>query len=195
MSAPSVLESPQSYDYFTLNGERSPGIAKITSGGGRKVVIEDQGQFLTFGKNSVVRNRENAVLTYSFKLWLPGHFDTKRRWQAMFEAGSNKVNPTPYAFQDLNVNPAITKVIFEDENPQQPDAPGGPWQWVIVLHEYKRIKKAGGPVIPLPGDDLAKRIGDDTADVNNRIKQLESKAAARRGPVSGQAGLAPPGKK
>lgn len=174
MSAPSVLEAPQTRDYFMLNGERSPGIAKITSGGGRKVVIEDQGQPLTFGKNSVVRGRANMVITYGFKLWLPAHFAQKLRWQAMFETGSNTLNPVPYKFVDLEI-PNVSKVIYEDEDPQKPASPGGPWDWTVTLHEYRRVKRAGGPIIPLPYDDFAKRL---TAENNAKQTQLNTLTGA-----------------
>lgn len=183
MSSPSVLDSPGDYDYFTLNGEASPGIAKRVSGGGRKIVIEDQGQILEFGKSTVVRSRNNAVITYGFKLWLPAHFAQKERWVAMFEAGCDTLNPKPYRFVDLSI-PNVTKVIYEDEDPQKPAAPGGPWDWTLTLHQFLKRKKAGGPIIP----------GALDAQLNAQRAINEGKAA-KLASLQGQVASLPPGKR
>lgn len=150
----SVITTPRLYNWFTLDGDRSPGLAVITSGGDRKIEIVDQGQLLTRGKNTVIRSIENIVVTYGFKLGI-GDSDAQREadftkrdaWIAMLEEGSRRAQPRVYKLVDLNM-PWLTRVCLQGFKAQTPLAPGGPWDWQLVLHEYNRIKAFGGPLRP-----------------------------------------------
>lgn len=178
MSIPSVLVTPGAYNYFTLDIGQSPGIATITSGGDRKIEIADQGQPLTLGKNTVVRSRENVVVTYGFKLWTTADFATRDNWIAIFEAGSQSQPPRVYTITDLNI-PWLKRVIYQGAGPQKPKAPGGPWDWELTLHEYVRVKPFGGPILPPDADDKTlNAIG--AAIVTQQARLAAAVAASKR---------------
>lgn len=143
----SVRTTPTQYNTFTLDGDRCPGIAVITSGGERKIEIVDQGQLLTRGKNTVIRSIENVVITYGFKLWEEADFKKRDAWIAMLEEGTRRAQVRVYALGDLNA-PWVKKVCLQGFKPQTPLSPGGPWDWQLVLHEYNRVKPFGGPLRP-----------------------------------------------
>lgn len=146
MSTPSVLDLSEAYDYFTLSIlGRSPGVCKIISGGGHKVKIEDQGQPLTLGANSVVRQLPNIVTTWGFRLWRPEHFKARDRWRDTLIVNGAKQNPQVYDIVDLRA-PNLKRVIYEEQDPQDNEKPGGPWTWKLTLHQYSRLAPYGGPV-------------------------------------------------
>ena len=177
----SVLDNPTLYDWFTLDGDRSPGIAVITSGGERKIEIADQGQLLTRGKNTVVRSVENIVVTYGFKLGIgfsaaerQANFAKRDAWIAMLEEGTRRAQPRVYTLRDLNM-PWLTKVCLQGFSPQTPLAPGGPWDWKLTLHEYNRIKPFGGPLKPpITGNAIAAA----SAQRDAALKALDNAVAA-----------------
>lgn len=178
MSAPTVRERPTAYDFFTLDGERSPGIAIITSGGNRKEKIQDQQQPLTTGANTVVQGSENSVITYQLQLWEIGHLQTWRRWESMFLAGrKQRPNPRVYTIVDLNVS-WLTKVIYEDMTPQKPEKPGGPWTRTLVLHEYNRVKPYGGPIVPGFLDKQLAAQGAVNAGLQKQLIGLQAASTA-----------------
>ncbi len=170
MSGPTVLESPLSFDYFTLDGQRSPGVSKIASGGLAKEKIQDQQQPLTTGANTVVQMSENAIVTYELRLWLPGHLQTWNRWEAMFLEGRKRRPPRAYTIVDLRYS-WVTKVIFEAMEPQKTEAPGGPWSRGLVLHQWVKTKPYGGPIKP---GFLDSEITAQSAKVERLTKQLAS---------------------
>lgn len=164
---PSVLVTPGQYDVFVLDIGQSPGISVLTDGA-RKIDINDQGQLLTLGKNTVVRARENVVATYDFKLWEPEHFATRDAWIDIFESGSKTQPPRIYTIRDLRM-PWVSKVIYQGMKPQGVDKPGGPWNWQLTLHEYVRVKPFGGPIVEsLRAQDLRARR-ETIADLDNRL--------------------------
>jgi len=183
MSGPTVLESPASRDYFTLDGQRSPGLAFITSGGEAAERIEDQQQLLTRGANTVVRGTKNAVTTYELTLWEQGHLETWTRWEAMFLTGRALTPPRVYSLVDLRYS-WVTKVIFEAMTPEKRDKPGGPWIRTLTLHEYKRIRPYGGPLVP---GALDAKLNAQSAIVAAKAQKLASLGA--------QVASVPPGKK
>lgn len=175
MSAPLVTELPKRYDYITLDGDRSPGLLVSIDDGDRKIEINDQGQLLTLGANTVVRQRKNVVLVYTFKLWEPGHLQTRDRWIKMLDEGSARQPPRVYQLADLST-PYVKRVILESFSNQKVDKPGGPWMWKLGLHEYNRVKTYGGPIKPEDALDRIIKANDQ------RIADLTSRLA---GPVAG----------
>lgn len=173
MSTPSVLELPSARDYFRLNGETSmPAI--LTSGGEAADKIEDQGQLLTRGASTIDRQVLNATLTYKLRMWLPGHFTVRDRWAAMFLAG-RLTNPVrAYDFGDLRA-PWISKVIFEKLGPEEAEKPGGPYFHMLTLHQYVRVKAAGGAVKPTDALDATLKSNEA------QIKALSGALAAAKG--------------
>ncbi len=150
----SVLTTPRNYDRFTLDGDESPGLSEITSGGERKIEIVDQGQPLTRGKNTVVRSVENIVITWGFKLGIgetaaarEATFTKRDAWIAMLEEGARRAKPRVYTLKDPRA-PWLTRVCLQGFKPQGVIAPGGPWDWQLVMHEYNRVKPYGGPLQP-----------------------------------------------
>lgn len=180
----SVLTSPKDFDFFTLDGDRSPGLAVITSGGDRKIEIADQGQLLTRGKNTVVRSIENIVVTYGFRLGLgataadrEASFKKRDAWIAMLEEGARRASVRVYSIVDLNM-PWLKKVCLQGFKPQTPLAPGGPWDWQLVLHEYNRIKPFGGPLAPTTVQGAKNAaLNKEAADLS---KQIAARQSARR---------------
>lgn len=176
----SVLTTPGRYDWFTLDGDRSPGLAVITGGGERKVEIVDQKQPLTRGANTVVRSIENIQITYGFRLGI-GDDDASREadfakrdaWIAMLEEGTRRAQVRVYKLVDLNV-PWLTRVCLQGFKPQTPLAPGGPWDWQLVLHEYNRVKPFGGPLQPTT------KQGAINAALNKQNDALNAVLAARQ---------------
>lgn len=178
MASPTVLTTPRSFDFFRLDGERSPGRAIIMGGGNRKEKIQDQQQPLTTGANTVVQGSENSVITYQLHMWEPGHFDTWRRWEAMFLEGRKKrPNPRVYALVDLNIS-WLTKVIYEDMTPQKDEKPGGPWTRTLVLHEYNRVKPYGGPIVPGFLDKQLTAQNQLNAALQNQLLGLQTASTA-----------------
>lgn len=179
----SVLTTPTRYDWFTLDGDRSPGIAVITSGGERKVEIVDQKQPLTRGANTVVRSIENIQISYGFRLGIgndaasrEADFAKRDAWIAMLEEGTRRPQVRVYKLADPNV-PWLTRVCLQGFKPQTPLAPGGPWDWQLVLHEYNRVKPFGGPLQP-PVTGSA--IADATRERDIALGALNKTVAARQ---------------
>jgi hypothetical protein len=177
MSTITPLESPASFDVFLLDGEASPPCV-ILSGGERVIEINDQGQPLTIGANSVVRMVKNITVTYGFKLWKPEHFALKTRWEAMLEAGGLKTNPRVYSLIDERVR-YLKRVFYEGQTPQGVDAPGGPWNWKITLHEWKRIAVQLGPV-RAPQNAVERAIQDVSAQNATLNWQLAAMQARQK---------------
>ena len=179
----SVITNPHAYDTFTLDGDESPGLSEIASGGERKVEIVDQGQLLTRGKNTVVRSVENIVITYKFRLGI-GFTDAQREanfakrdaWIAMLEEGTRRAQVRVYTLNDLRA-PWLRKVCLQSYGPQNTLAPGGPYEWSLSLHEYNRIKPFGGPLKPpVTGDAIAKA----SAARDVALKALDGALAASK---------------
>ncbi len=119
MATPTVREQPRMRDFFTLDGERSPGRAKISSGGEDKEDIQDVGQALTKGKNTIVRSSENPVITYELFMWEIGHLQTWDRWEKMLLEGKARTpNPRVYTFRDLRAR-WIQRVIYQSMAPEK----------------------------------------------------------------------------
>lgn len=180
----SVLDDPRARDFFTLDGDQSPGLATIISGGERKIEIVDQGQPLTLGKNTVVRSIENIVITYGFKLGIgktdedrAATFKKRDTWIAMLEEGARRRPPRVYKLSDLNC-PWLTRVCLQGFKPQTALAPGGPWDWALTLHEYNRVKPFGGPLKPTT--EQGKRNAALNTENEGLSKTLVARRAARK---------------
>jgi hypothetical protein len=155
MSIATVATAPTTYDYFTLDGNRHPGLSVIESGGEASEKVEDQAQPLTKGANTVVRGTNNAVATYTVRMWTDADLGTwQNTWIPMFLAGRQRTpNPRVYTLVDLRFS-WVKRVIFEKLSPMKTEKPGGPWSWALTLHEYNRIAPYGGPLKPLDGQDI-----------------------------------------
>ncbi len=148
MSAPTVRVRPTDYDFFLLDGERSPGTCKIASGGEAREEIQDQRQQLTTGANSVVQYSKNAIITYELILFTDADLRLwQGTWEPRFLTGRSKRPPRVYQIVDLRAS-WLKRVIFESMSPQGLDKPGGPWPRTLVLHQYNRVAPYGGPVVP-----------------------------------------------
>jgi hypothetical protein len=150
----SVLDSPGSFDYIMLDGQQSPGVCVISSGGEREYDIQDQAQPLTLGANTVQRQQKNIQVTYDFTLWTDADFVGRDAWIQMFGTGARAKPPRVYQLADLNMG-WCTRVLVQKWGPQTPKAGGGPWKWSITLHEYVRAKPFGGPALPPDAQDAA----------------------------------------
>ena len=176
------IQNPASRDIFTLDGKFTcPGVAKIKSGGNQHVTVQDMGQPLTTGKNTLVRSVENIVVTYEIRLWTLADFAAWDTFEAMLAEGKARY-PTPrsYVFGDLRI-PRLTKVIVEDIGPEMVIARGGPWAHDVTFHQWSRVKQAGGAVRP-PATAAQIEIASLTADngaLNNQLAAAQ--AAARAG--------------
>ena len=170
MSAPSVRLFPSSHDVFRLDGDVCPGFSVITSGGNHKIKIQDQQQPLTTGANTIVQGVENAVITY--QIWMWEDVDLRKwtdKWEPMFLAGSKR-RPNPQVYNLIDLRCAwLTRVIYEDMQPEKNERPGGPWTRTLVLHEYNRVKPYGGPIVP---GFLDKQLAAQTATNAALQKQL-----------------------
>jgi hypothetical protein len=179
-----VLDNASVYDFFLLDSDPSPGIATIDSGGEREFDIQDQAQPLTLGSNTVQRLQKNATITYGFKLWLPAHFEKRDAWIDMFtEGAARRPNPRVYALTDLNAK-WVRRVLVQKWGPQKPKAPGGPWDWMVMVHEYVRVKPFGGPALPPDGQDKILAENRKTIDQLNGVLTPAvngQKVAARNG--------------
>lgn len=161
--APTVIERPELYDTFTLDGDDNPGKSEITSGGEASEKVEDQQQLLTKGANTVVRGTNNAVITYKLTLFTVDQLAKWKTWERMFLEGRARTpNPRVYLLQDLRYS-WVRRVIFQSMAPQGTDKPGGPWSRVLVLHEWNRVAPYGGPI-------RVQAIDKDTEDQRQATK-------------------------
>ncbi len=180
MSAPNVRQRPAAFDAFFLDGDTSPGISEIESGGDAADDITDQRQLLTKGATTVDRGWINSEVTYRLILLTDADLAKWLAWERMFLEGRNRTpNPRNYLLQDLRFG-WVTRVIFQRMTPQKRDKPGGPWLRLLTLHEYRRPAPIGGPIRPSPN---AKRLAAATQADNDAEQQLANAlAAARNGP-------------
>ena len=61
-------------------------------------------------------------------------------------------------------------MLAQKWGPQKPKSPGGPWDWMVMLHEYNRAVPFGGPVLPPDAQDAklaANRITIATLQLQN----------------------------
>jgi hypothetical protein len=172
-----VIIDPASRDYFTLDGMRSPGYANISSGGEAAEKIEDQQQPLTRGSNTVVRGTMNAVTTYEIYMWTDAQLQAWNTWEAMFLAGRQTTPPRVYALVDLRYS-WVSKVIFEKMAPEKREKPGGPWTRSLTVHQWVKVKKYGGPVVPGAIDGLLKAAEAEKAALKAQVAALSKQVAA-----------------
>jgi hypothetical protein len=141
-----VLDQPSARDHFSLDGDPSPGVSKI-SGGETKDEVVDQKQPLTMGANTVVRSTLNTVTTYELVLWTAADLKKWNQWEAMFLEGRKRRPPRVYTLTDLRFSWS-GRVIFEAMTPEEVIKPGGPWRRTLTLHQYVRVAPYGGPLRP-----------------------------------------------
>ena len=178
--APTVIESPEDYDTFTLDGMVSPGKSEISSGGSAKEKVEDQQQLLTRGANTVVRGTVNAVTTYKLTLFTIDQLNAWKVWEKMFLEGKARTpKPRVYQLQDLRYS-WVGRVIFEEMTPQATDKPGGPWSRTLTLHQYNSVSQYGGPIRVTSADKeiAAQQIATNAAA--DRLKDARAAADAAR---------------
>jgi hypothetical protein len=182
VTAPDPIAAPYTRDSFTLDGNiRSPGLAILRSGGNQHEDIQDMGQPLTRGKNTLVRATDNIVAEYEIRLWLPEHFTAWDTFEAMlFEGKSRTPNPRTYTFIDPRV-PRLTMVIVEDIGPEMIVARGGPWYHTVKFHQWQRIRMYGGPA-QAPKNPVEQAIESLSAQNRALDQQLAAaQAAAKQG--------------
>lgn len=183
MSAPLVIDQPRAHDVFLLDGDPSPGLSEIESGGDAADDIQDQRQLLTKGATTVDRGWLNAAVTYRLTLRTREELTKWLAWEKMFLEGRKRTpNPRSYLFQDLRFG-WVKRVIFEKMTPQKRDKPGGPWLRMLTLHEYNRPAPIGGPIKAPDALDKQLVINEKTIkDLESQLKNAErgSRAQARK---------------
>lgn len=175
------LSHPRLFDFYTLDGERSPGVAEITSGGERDLNWTKQQGLLTVGASTILRYEEIAEVTFRHKLWLPGHFTAFDHLANKLNAG---VDTRPVKAWVLGCRRLehcrIAAVSLRKVCPLLGNR-GGPFTRDLTYIAYKRPKPFGGAA-QAPKNAVEQAIADLSATNDNLNKQLDAaKKAARAG--------------
>lgn len=177
------IQNPGGYDYFTLDGVKSPGVSRIKSGGDRAENWQNQQAPGFAGAFTVFRYEEISKVTYEIVLLSQDQFAAWETFVAMLNEGKDRRPPRVYTLVDLRVaHNKITSVAYASASALQQPTPGeAKWIFEVTFTEYKKRKPTGGPVQP-PRNSIEQKI-----DALNKENQALTKerdaafAAARRG--------------
>lgn len=151
MSTRILFLAPTACDCFTLDGARSPGIARLTGGGNRAENWQNQQGPGFTGAFTVFRYEEISTVTYEIRLLTPEHCDDFDTWIAMLNAGKDqRPNPRVYTIVDPRIaHNGITMVSYADSSPIKQPTPGEARHvYEIKFTEVKRRKPTGGVAKP-----------------------------------------------
>lgn len=174
------LNNPNSFDIFTLDGVKSPGLSKIKSGGDRAQEWQDQKAPGFAGAFTVFRGEALTKISYDIELWLPEHFAAWDKFVAMLNEGKDRrPNPRVYTLVDLRVaHNNVTTVSYAEIGSQTNPSPGK-WVYSLVLKENKKRKPIGGPILG-PKNANEKAIEAANAEVKGLTAQRDAAFAAAR---------------
>lgn len=176
----SPISNPGSYDFFTIDGVKSPGLSKIISGGNRAQEWQDQKAPGFAGAFTVFRGEQLTKITYEFSLWLPEHFAAWDKLIAMLVEGKDRrPSPRVYTLVDLRVvHNKVTSVSYADATAQM-NPTTGKWTYQLELKEVKKRKPIGGPALG-PRTELEKAIDAADGKVKALTAQRDAAFAAAR---------------
>lgn len=178
--APNVRTAPATYDVYLLDGQVSPGLTEIESGGDAADEIADQRQLLTKGATTVDRGWINSEVTYKHTLYTDADFAAWLVWQKMLLEGRNRTPKVRnYLYQDLRGG-WVKRVIFQKLTMQKCGKPGGPWYRSVTLHENRLPAPIGGPVLPPDANDRILAANSQTIQVlNQQLANAQAGATAQ----------------
>lgn len=141
------IDSPDLFDLYTLDGRRSPGITKITSGGERALNWTKQQGMLTVGASTILRYEEIATVTYQHTLWDVAQFPEWDEWAQFLNSAVDVRPPKAWVLGDERLKHCrIAAVALEKLGPQMVGGRGGPWTHTVQFTAYKKPKPLGGAV-------------------------------------------------
>ena len=171
------IEDPSLYNYFTLDGERSPGLAVLESGGDRGQKWENQQAPGFAGAITIFKGEEISKVSYQIVLWEVAHFAAWEAFAATLRAGAKKRPPRVYALSDPAVaHSEIKAVSLANLGPLKKIGPSK-WAYVVEFTEYRKPKAAGGPIKPAQNEQ---EKANEALNAENKAleKQLAAAQAA-----------------
>lgn len=143
------LTNPAAADRITLDGEEVPLYAELTSGGERKLTVEQQQSPGYAGYRTIVKAAPPPTLVYRFHLWESKHFKAFRPWLEKFKTAMTKRRPPRvFVLGDSAVeHNEIGQVICSGVSPRIKVARGH-YAYDVTFDEYKKPRPIGGVAVP-----------------------------------------------
>ncbi|MFT3773015.1 MAG: hypothetical protein QM820_47130 [Minicystis sp.] len=175
------IRNPTAYDFFTIDGVKSPGVSRIKSGGDRAENWQNQQAPGFAGAFTVFRYEEISKLTYEIDLFSTEQFAEWETFVAMLNEGKDRRPPRVYTLVDLRVaHNKITSVAYASVSALQQPTPGeAKWTFEVTFTEYRKRKPTGGPVQP-PRNSIETKIDELNKDNAALTKQRDAAFAAAR---------------
>jgi hypothetical protein len=178
--ATSPLQSPEQYDYITLDGVKSPGLCIRSSGGERKQKWENQQAPGFAGAFTVFRGEEISTIEYQFQLWEPEHFIAWDSFVATLRAGQKKRPPRVYDLVDLTIDHNEIKQVAAVSIGRQEKLGPTKWGYTVAFTEYRKRKPIGGVPLPKGKTEIEQKIERLNSENKALGQQLDARLAAVR---------------
>lgn len=179
--------NPTAYDFFTLDGNRHPGVSYIESGGERTEDFQDQQVPLTTGATTIFRFEPNGEITYTIALWNKPGENQIGSWEifvAMLNEGkARRPQPRVYTLADERLaDVKIASVSFKGLGPRMIKR-GDKMLVKLTLKEVRRQRPYGGVAVPdNPAfANEADRLRNDINALRAQRAQNDINRAARAG--------------
>jgi hypothetical protein len=187
----SPITTPGAFDFITLDGQRTPGTCKRTSGGNRSYKIDDAQAPGFGGAYTIFRFEEISKIVYRFSVWYdPGKptaesvaaYAALEAFLASLVAGNKKRPPKSYRFLDLYLgHNGIGSVIVADVGGIEKDEGKMRWSAEVRFSEHKKLRIFGGK----PREKTAQEKDNESKEDRNQKAREELRAkimieAARR---------------
>ncbi|KYG11408.1 hypothetical protein BE21_57500 [Sorangium cellulosum] len=170
------LDTPDAFNFFTVDGLRSPGLALLTSGGNREDEFVHQQSPMLAGAYTVFRGQKNSSVTYQIQLWTTEHFEAWKAFVEALKAGRKKRPPKVWRLADQRVaHNDILTVSVGNIGAQMKIGPTK-FAYEVTFIENRKRKPWGGPAKP-PKNKWEERVVRQEAENNALREQL---AAAKK---------------
>lgn len=177
------ITSPDLYNFYTLNGTRTPGVVEITSGGERDLNWTKQQGVFTVGASTILRYEEIAEVTFRHKLWTPADFVAFDAQVTMLNAGVDTRPPKAWTLGCERLKHCRISAVSLRKVAPLLGVRSGPFTQDLTYIAYKKPKPFGGPLVK---DDpgRAKELADKTDEAKQLAKDIAAhytQRAARAG--------------
>jgi hypothetical protein len=175
------FDTPGAYDYFTLDGEKSP-LCYITVGGHRIQQVQKMQAPGFGGAFTVFRIEEISEVEYEFPAWNAAQYKLIETFAEKMAAGARKRPVKAYKFLDLRLRHiGIKQVSPFDLGPLDKAKGSQMRRFTCKFIESKKLAPFGGVPSAAPVGERQTLIAGQKAERDANAARLASETARLRG--------------